>query len=665
MAETALLAARPISRRPALLAALTLGIAVALFLRGFTAGLPPEQWWPALTGPDPAAIPQILAHYSLLPRFVVGLLAGAALGLAGVLFQQVLRNPLAEPGTLGVFAGAKLALAAAMLGGGGLTTFGQGSIVLLGGSASLLLVLALSWRRRLAPLAVILSGLVVTLFLDAVTRMLVLFNHGVLADLFLWQAGSLSQNNWGSVLYLAPRLALAAVFTLVLLRPLTLLDLDEAGARSLGLPLAATRLLALGLAVLLSAFVVSAVGVVGFIGLAGPAIARHAGARRFRDRLLWGPLLSAGLLLLTDQLLQLGGVGRLLPAGALTAILGAPLLLWLLGRLRPGGGPPAGALLLSAARLARPWAWIGGGLLLLVPLIWVALAFGPVPDGWRWSSGEELELLLPWRAPRVAAALGAGFMLGLAGVLLQRLTGNPLASPELLGISSGAALALILVAFLAPWLERPMMILAATAGAGLALLAILALGRRSGYAPEHLLLAGVALATIQSSVMVVILVGGDPRTVQLLSWLAGSTYGLTGRDAAFTCGLALLLALLVPLSARWLEILPLGTPVGRALGLSPARSRLLLLLLTALLTAAATLTVGPLGFVGLMAPHLARLLGIQRPTPQLFAAGLLGAGIMVTADWLGRVIAFPWQIPAGLVATVIGGCYFVWLMRRR
>lgn len=240
MAETAL-PAPSVSRRPALLAALSLGTAFALFLRDFTAGLPPAQWWPALTGPDPAMIPQILAHYSLLPRFAVGLLAGAALGLAGVLFQQVLRNPLAEPGTLGVFAGAKLALAAAMLGGGGPAALGQGMIALVGGAASLLLVLALSWRRHLAPLAVILAGLVVTLFLDAVTRMLVLFNHGVLTDLFLWQAGSLSQNNWGSALYLAPRLALAAVFTLLLLRPLTLLDLDEGGARSVGLSLGTDR----------------------------------------------------------------------------------------------------------------------------------------------------------------------------------------------------------------------------------------------------------------------------------------------------------------------------------------------------------------------------------------------------------------------------------------
>ncbi|KGM30929.1 iron chelate uptake ABC transporter family permease subunit, partial [Inquilinus limosus] len=116
---------------------------------------------------------------------------------------------------------------------------------------------------------------------------------------------------------------------------------------------------------------------------------------------------------------------------------------------------------------------------------------------------------------------------------------------------------------------------------------------------------------------------------------------------------------------RWLTILPLGPATGRALGVSLARSRAALLLLAAILTAGATLTVGPLSFVGLMAPHIVRMLGLRRPTPQILAAGLLGAGLMVLADWLGRTIAFPWQVPAGLVATFVGGTYFIWLMQRR
>ncbi|MGK9167437.1 Fe(3+)-hydroxamate ABC transporter permease FhuB [Inquilinus limosus] len=652
--------------RPALLAAFLIGAALALFLHHLTELLPPAEWAQALTAPDPADMRQMLAQYSLLPRLVVGLLGGAALGLAGVLFQQALRNPLAEPGTLGVFAGAKLALIAATLSVPSMLEAGQGAVALLGGIAAMALVLAMSGRHRLAPIAVILAGLVVTLYLDAASKMLVLFNHQALTDLFVFQGGSLNQNDWGVALALAPRLTLAALASALMLRPLTLLDLDEQGARGLGLSPAAARLAAIAVAVLLSASVAAQVGPIGFIGLAGPAIARLAGARRFRDRLVWGAAVSAGLLALTDQLLQFVEGAGAAPTGAVTAILGAPLLLWLLRRLRPTGEAQPDRPMWSAEHRRRhPWPWVLGAMLLLGLIAWAALALGRTPEGWHWSMGGELDLLLPWRAPRITAALGAGFMLATAGVVLQRLTGNAMASPELLGVSSGAALALILAAVVVPGLDRLTLTGVAGIGALAALLAVLSLGRRSAFSPEHMLLAGTALTTIASAFMVGLLFSGDPRAALLLGWLSGSTYGVSARDAAITCGLATAAALVLPLAGRWLTILPLGAATSRSLGLSLARSRAALLLLTAVLTAGATLTVGPLSFVGLMAPHMVRMLGIRRPTPQILAAGLAGAGLMVLADWLGRTIAFPWQVPAGLVATFVGGTYFIWLMQRR
>lgn len=655
---------QPAVYRPAVLAGVTIALAAALFLNNLAAQLPPGEWWGAVATPG-NDIAKILVHYSVLPRLVVGLLSGTALGLSGVIFQQVLRNPLAEPGTLGVFAGAKLTLAGAMLLAPGLLEVGQGTLAFLGGTATIFLVLALSWRGSLSPLVVILSGLIVTIYLGAFTNILLLFNHAAVTDIFLWQAGSLSQNNWGTVLYLAPRLLGTALIAAAMVRPLTLLDLDEEGARGAGLSLPSIRFLALAVTVLLSAFVVSAVGIIAFIGLAGPAIARHAGARRFKDRLIWGPLVSAGLLTLTDQFLLLTPLGSVVPTGTLTAILGAPLLLWLLRRLRPESSPAKPLEGLVATRLAHPWAWIAGALLLLLATVWIALTVGRVPEGWHWSHGGEWQQLLPWRAPRVASALAAGYMLAMAGVLLQRLTGNAMASPELLGVSSGAALALIVMAFFSPDLSRPAMLLAAGGGALVTLLAILSLGRRSNFSPEHMLLAGIALTTIQVAVMAVTLLGGDPRTVMLLSWVAGSTYGVTGGDAAITCALAVVLAAVTPFCARWLAILPLGAATSQALGVGLAGSRLVILLLTAALTAGATLSVGPLSFIGLMAPHIVRLLGVHKPTHQLVMAGALGAVIMVLADWLGRNVSFPWQVPAGVVATFIGGSYFIWLMLRR
>ena len=617
----------------------------------------------AIWQPDLSDLAQLKVHYSWLPRFCVALLCGAALGLAGLLMQQVLRNPLASPTTLGVASGAQLSLALATLYAPGLLIAGEW-VALAGGGLATLLAFALARRRGLSPLSLILAGLVISLLLGALNVMLMLLQPMGLSAMFIWSAGSLSQNNWDAVLFLLPRLGLALVLITLLVRPLSLLELDDSGARSLGLSLDRLRVVALALAVFMTACVVSSVGVIGFIGLAAPTIARLMGARTLRQRLVWTPLLGAALLLLTDQLVQgfAGRLSELLPTGGVTALLGAPLLLWLIPRLRLSTGRPQPS---TQRTVSQP---LGGHRLLplmllgLLLLAVVALLLGQGPQGWNWSLNPEL---LQWRLPRLLAALGAGLLLGLAGCLLQRLTGNPMASPELMGISAGAALGLMLTLFV--WIGAPFWVrlIMGFAGALLVLLVIVGFARRQAYAPERLLLVGIAISALFDAVKMLVLSLNDPRGQSVLSWLSGSTYfvELPTGIMALLAGVILLLASL-PLS-RWLTLLPLGESTPRSLGVPMRGARLSIMLLAALMTAIATLLVGPLSFVGLMAPHMARVLGLQQARAQLLGSALLGALLMVLADWLGRNLMFPEQIPAGLLAALLGGGYLIWGLSRR
>lgn len=640
------------------------GLCFVLNLHGL---LPARLWIETLGAGDDATLPQLMARDVLLPRFAIALIAGAGLGLAGLLFQQVLRNPLAEPGTLGVFAGAKCALVIVTLWFPGLVFLGWDVIAFAGGAAVMLLVLLLSARHGFAPVSVILSGLVVSLCLGALGSLLMMTHFDAVNDLYLWEAGSLVQNNWSVVLALLPRLAVAAVLAAVMARSFAILDLETEAARSLGVPVLATRLLGLGIAVLISASIAGLVGLVSFIGLAGPALARHMGARRFRDRLWAGPLIAAGLLALTDQslLLLLGGME--IPAGAVSALLGAPLLLWLLRDIRPGRenlrtemSPRAGYAADASVTLRLLIAMVA-----LSAIVVITLAVGRGPEGWHIAWGTDFADLLPWRLPRVAVAAAAGCLLALAGLFLQKITANPLASPEVLGISSGAGLVLIAASFLLPGLDRLTMMLVAALGAFAMLMLILWLSRRSAFASEQLLLIGVALGSLMGSLLVYLTFLGDPRILRVLSWLSGSTYAVTTNEAASLMILALLALLLTPLAARLLAILPLGAAITGELGLGQGRGRLILLVATAGLTGAATLIAGPLSFIGLMAPHLARLSGFRRPIAQAYGAAVIGAILLVAADWLGRMVAFPWQVPAGFVCTIIGGVFYVTLLARR
>lgn len=626
---------------------------------GFAVGLH------ALVAPSFEDVNELLLYYAWWPRLSIALLAGGGLGLAGVLMQQVLRNPLASPTTLGVASGANLALMTATLMAPGLLVVGREWVALVGGALAVGLVFLLSWRRGLAPIVVVLAGLVVNLYLGALSTALLLFNHEALSGLLIWGAGSLAQNGWDGVAILWPRLAISCVAAWFLLRPLAVLELDDASAKSLGVSLAYLRFAGMGLAVFITGSIVSVVGIIGFIGLAAPNIVRMAGARRLGPRLIWSTLLGAVLLATTDLLLQhFGGmVAAFIPTGAVTGALGAPLLMWLIPRLKlQGDKPPKGAGVF-AHRHPNPSRLVAGLILALLGATVLGLLVGQGVNGWYWLAPDNWNVM-QWRLPRVMAAAASGLMLAIAGTILQRLSANPMASPEVLGISGGCAIALILGIFLLPAPTNMMLIGVGTLGAFATLLVLVSINRKSGYLPERLLLTGVAVSALFDAVRSVMLAGGDPRGQQVIAWLAGSTYYVDVSHAVVVGGIAAVLALATLPFTRWLDILPLGTPTAKALGVTLNRARLALLLLVALLTACATLVVGPLSFIGLLAPHMARLVGFSRAGQHLLGAALIGMLLMVLADWVGRQIIFPYEMPAGLVASLIGGAYFMWGLRR-
>ena len=299
---------------------------------------------PEIAG-DPETVRQLnaaLLWQSLLPRAATALLAGAALGLSGALLQRLLRNPIADPSTLGIASGAQLALTLALAFAPGLLAVSREAVAFAGGAGAVALVLALAWRRGLDPVTVVVAGMTVALMAAAASAAVVLARGEYVLSVFIWGAGSLHQQNWNSAVTIGTRLALGAAAAVLLLRPLAMLALDDQGARSLGVALLAVRGLVIALAVWLAASVIAEVGIIGFVGLAAPAFARLSGARTPAEMLWRAPLIGALLLSLADGLVLATATasGDLVPTGAMVGLLGGPLLLWLLPKVRPTT-PPA------------------------------------------------------------------------------------------------------------------------------------------------------------------------------------------------------------------------------------------------------------------------------------------------------------------------------------
>ncbi|MBP6553273.1 MAG: Fe(3+)-hydroxamate ABC transporter permease FhuB [Vitreoscilla sp.] len=620
-------------------------------------GMPVQTW---LLPADSLSLEALVIQANVLPRLAMAMLAGGVLAVCGVLLQQLTRNSLAADNTLAISSGAQIALLVVTLFFPNLLLWRADVWAFLGALCSMALVLTLAYKNGLNPVRMILAGLILNLYLGSFSMTLMLFYSEEARSIMQWSSGSLVQDGWQDVQGLAVRALLAFVAIAVLAKPLSMLGLGDEQAQSLGVPVMPLRLGGLLIAAFLSASVVSMVGMLGFAGLAAAAASKHIGLRTFPAQAMAAFFIGALLLLLTDSVLQNIELqtGWLLSTGAITAFIGAPLLLWLIFRSLPNPLVQNHKEYAHIAPFSRPTIVIM--MVLAVAVLLISLWVAQDANGWHVNLNWDAWLL---RYPRLLMAAAAGIMLATAGVILQRMTLNPLASPELLGISAGTA-AGVFVAVLLGISAGVQVWLCGIAAAITTLAAILFVNRNSGLQPERILLTGMAIAALFDALINVFLAAGDPRAQAVLVWLSGSTYQATPFLANTLIVLAVCLLILSLPLARCLGLLSLGSPMAQALGLNVALTQKGLVVLAAILTALSTLMLGPMCFVGLWAPHLAKFLGFHKPLHQLLAAAAIAVIAMVFADWLGRQIVYPYEIPAGLMATLLGGAYFFRLMRK-
>ncbi|SEQ46518.1 iron complex transport system permease protein [Rosenbergiella nectarea] len=607
------------------------------------------------TQPGMAAL---LWSQSYLPRIIVAALAGAALGLCGMLAQLVLKNPLAEPATLGIASGAQLGTTLALF--AGVSPWITQSFALAGGFITTAIIYALSRHRGMSPLTLLLTGMVVGLFCSVLQNGLVLFHHEQMQSLFIWNSGNLAQNDWSVVSQLCPILVGITVLVLLSTRALALLKLSDEVVDSLGGNSRLYRLFTLGMMALLAAWTVSQVGLISFIGLFAPQITRLFPRLSFKKSMLLGMAFGAGLLLFCDQLaLFAEAINWQISAGNLTAIMGIPVMLLIIVKARfpqpPALGGTASKVLLLPKAIK---------VLLIVALLGVfflAFTLTHSPQGWQISVSDPYNL----RWPRMVMAIGCGGLLASAGVILQRLTNNPLASPEVLGINSGAACAVVLLLVLMPNASGLLLFSVAALGAMISLGIIILFAINASDQTPKILLVGTALGAFSLALITLFLASGAPNSGVIISWLSGSTWGATPEKALASL-VALLLSLPISLLfTRWLTLLPLGRTVASSRGLSLRGSTTLLIIWCATLSAGATLLLGPMSFVGLLAPQIARYLGIYRFGNALWISVVCGALLMLAADFIGRMIMWPFQVPAGIVAVILGAPGLLWLLYRK
>ncbi|MFI6647229.1 iron ABC transporter permease [Streptomyces sp. NPDC050529] len=619
---------------------------------------------------------------SRLPRLLAGVAVGFALGSAGTLLQSVTHNTLASPDTLAVTAGSYFTLSLVAAFGLTVPLWASGAVAFTGGLAAAALVLLLAGRAAgTSGTRLILAGSAIAMALDSATAMvLILFKENT-TGLFAWGSGSLAQMNIDASVRALPVVVVVLCVALALSRRLDVMNLGDDAASTLGVPIRATRVIAVICAVVLTGTAVTLAGPIAFVGLGAPVFARLIAGRvrALRRHLFLVPaagLLGALLILLADATLRAvqGADGAAsIPTGVPTALLGSVVIVVLAMRLRDTGHlrQPPHARVAARSRRAYLLVLFAAVALLLVAAV-VAVLAGSLwlrtGDITLWVQGAAPDLIgqaLDDRVPRVVAAILAGAALGLAGCVVQGAVRNPLAEPGVLGITAGAGLGAVVIVTSGLSGGRPLLIVAAVV-TGLATFGLIALlSWRGGFLPDRFVLIGIGCGYGLSSITTFLLLRADPwNTPRIFTWLSGTTYGRTFPDVV-PVAVALALALPVLLAMRnRLDLLAVDEDTPRIVGIRPVRVRFAALAIAAVLAALSVAAVGVVGFVGLVAPHLARSLVGARHGRSIPVAMLLGGLLVCVADALGRTVVAPSQVPAGLMIALVGAPYFVWVLRQ-
>lgn len=313
-------------------------------------------------------------------------------------------------------------------------------------------------------------------------------------------------------------------------------------------------------------------------------------------------------------------------------------------------------------------------ILLLVYLSYASLIFGVIDTSWQtaidaytnFNGSNEHIVIKEVRVPRVLNALAVGFCLGLAGTLLQSLTRNPVADVELFGLNAGASLFVVFAVTFVGISSLTQFTWISFLGAAVAGIIVYLLGSfgRDGLSPVKLVLAGAAITALASSIRHGMMVLNEKATDEVLFWLAGSVGGRKLEYLATVFPYMIIAWIAAFVLARPIQTLLMGDDVAKGLGQRTIVVKFCVGIVIVLLSGCAVAVAGPIGFVGLVTPHLARfLVGIDTRWVLLYS-GLLGSILLLLADIGARFIAMPAEVPIGVMTALIGIPFFIYVARK-
>lgn len=314
---------------------------------------------------------------------------------------------------------------------------------------------------------------------------------------------------------------------------------------------------------------------------------------------------------------------------------------------------------------------IGGGIFILLLAVLIGISCGIADLSWQelkdglflGVQSENYRIVYLIRMPRVFCGILAGTNLALAGCILQGILRNPLADPGIIGVTAGAGLFAMVIMIILPEITN-LVPIAAFAGAMVAVAIVFALSWQRGVQPLRMILAGVAVAAFFGGAQTALMVFYSDRIQSTINWMAGGFQGASWSHVSMILPYTLLGLAAVFFISRWLNALQLGEDTARSIGLPVEKIRFVLLILAALLAASAVSVAGMLGFVGLVIPHMVRLVTGSDFDYLLPCSAIWGAAFVSMTDSAARLALAPVEVPVGVFMSFFGAPFFLYLLKK-
>lgn len=314
---------------------------------------------------------------------------------------------------------------------------------------------------------------------------------------------------------------------------------------------------------------------------------------------------------------------------------------------------------------------IGGGIFILLLAVLIGISCGIADLSWQelkdglflGVQSENYRIVYLIRMPRVFCGILAGTNLALAGCILQGILRNPLADPGIIGVTAGAGLFAMVIMIILPEITN-LVPIAAFIGAMVAVAIVFALSWQRGVQPLRMILAGVAVAAFFGGAQTALMVFYSDRIQSTINWMAGGFQGASWSHVSMILPYTLLGLAAVFFISRWLNALQLGEDTARSIGLPVEKIRFVLLILAALLAASAVSVAGMLGFVGLVIPHMVRLVTGSDFDYLLPCSAIWGAAFVSMTDSAARLALAPVEVPVGVFMSFFGAPFFLYLLKK-